>query len=58
VWTGLLSIQLFVGALMPLACLLMLNNADMLVSIHGLLFGIAAIVYLRHAFQVMRWSFG
>jgi hypothetical protein len=27
VWTGLLSIQLFVGALMPLACLLMLNNA-------------------------------
>jgi hypothetical protein len=43
---------------MPLACLLMLNNADMLVSIHGLLFGIAAIVYLRHAFQVMRWSFG
>jgi hypothetical protein len=56
VWTGLLATQLLLGAVMPVACLLMLNSHNLLMTWHSAVFALTAATYLRHALQVYRWA--
>lgn len=56
-WTGMIGTQILLGAVMPLVCLMMLSGAGQLMTWQGGLFGVMALIYLRHAFQVYRWAF-
>lgn len=57
-WTGLLGLQLLLGAVMPLVCVMFLCQGGLTLSAHCLFFVAVALIYIRHALQVISWSFG
>lgn len=56
VWSGALAIQILVGAIMPICCVLWLMAEGLLVSFHAAFFIIVAALYIRHSVQVFSWS--
>jgi hypothetical protein len=56
VWTGGHAFLILLGAVMPGGCLLMLSRAGHLMTWQGAAFAAMAILYIRHAFRVVRWS--